>query len=557
MSGPDPLSDFRNFLFMVWRHLSLPDPTPAQYDMALRLQHGPRRDIIEGFRGVGKSWITSAYVCWLLLRDPDHKILVVSASKERADAFSTFTLRLIREMPVLRHLIPDKRLGQRESMIAFDVGPARAAHAPSVKSVGINGQLTGSRANTIIADDVEVPNNSGTQAMRDKLAESVKEFDAILLPGGVIKYLGTPQCEQSLYNVLPERGYSVYVLPVRVPDEKQLESYGERLSPYVTRLLDQGARPGSSVEPRRFSEDDLIEREGSYGRAGFALQFMLDTRLSDADRYPLKVSDLVVMPTNPELAPTKLAWAASPELVWNDLPNVGFAGDKFYRPIFVEKEWTAYTGTVMAIDPSGRGKDETAYAVVKFLHGFLYVVASGGFSDGYGDATLEGLAKLAKEHGVNEIRVEPNFGDGMFSKLLQPVVHRVHQCRIEEVKSKGQKEARIIDTLEPVLMQHKLVIDPRVIERDYQTVQQYPAERQNNYMLLHQLTRITRDRGSLVQDDRLDALAMAVGHWVEFMARDADKAHEAHIEKLRQKDLAKFMAHFRKQAPKGPSWVRV
>ena len=57
-------------------------PTPAQYDMALRLQHGPRRDIIEGFRGVGKSWITSAYVCWLLLRDPDHKILVVSASKE-------------------------------------------------------------------------------------------------------------------------------------------------------------------------------------------------------------------------------------------------------------------------------------------------------------------------------------------------------------------------------------------------------------------------------------------------------------------------------------------
>jgi hypothetical protein len=475
--------------------------------MASRLQHGPRRDIIEAFRGVGKSWITSAYVCWLLLRDPDHKILVVSASKERADAFSTFTLRLIREMPVLRHLIPDKRIGQRESMIAFDVGPAKAAHAPSVKSVGINGQLTGSRANTIIADDVEVPNNSGTQVMRDKLAESVKEFDAILLPGGVIKYLGTPQCEQSLYNVLPERGYSVYVLPVRVPDEKQLESYGDRLAPYVLSLIAKGARPGSSVEPRRFSDDDLIEREGSYGRAGFSLQFMLDTRLSDADRYPLKVSDLIVMNTNPEMAPTKLAWASSPELVIDNLPNVGFAGDKFYRPIFVEKEWTPYTGTVMAIDPSGRGKDETAYAVVKLLHGFLYLVASGGFSDGYGDATLEGLAKLAKEHGVNEIRVEPNFGDGMFSKLLQPVVHRVHQCRIEEVKSKGQKEARIIDTLEPVMMQHKLVVDPRVIERDYQTVQHYPAERQNNYMLLHQLTRITRDRGSLIQDDRLDALA--------------------------------------------------
>ena len=176
--------DFRYFLVLVWKHLMLPTPTWVQLDIAAFLQFGPERKVIEAFRGVGKSWVTSAYVCWRLLRNPQVKIMVVSASKERADQFSTFTLRLIAEMPILQHLYP--RPDQRQSKIAFDVAPARADHSPSVKSVGIFGQLTGGRADEIVADDVEVPNNSETQGMRDKLAERVKEFDAVLKPSGRI-----------------------------------------------------------------------------------------------------------------------------------------------------------------------------------------------------------------------------------------------------------------------------------------------------------------------------------------------------------------------------------
>ena len=89
----DPLSDFRKFLFVIWKHLNLPDPTPVQYDIAYNLQHGDKRMIIEAFRGVGKSWITSAYVVWLLYMNPQLNILVVSASKSRSDDFTTFTLQ--------------------------------------------------------------------------------------------------------------------------------------------------------------------------------------------------------------------------------------------------------------------------------------------------------------------------------------------------------------------------------------------------------------------------------------------------------------------------------
>lgn len=102
----DPLSDFRIFLFVVWKFLGLPEPTPIQYDIANWLQQiyrkrGPRRAIIEAFRGVGKSWITVAFVCWALYLNPQLKILVVSASKFHADNFTTFAMRLIMDMPEL------------------------------------------------------------------------------------------------------------------------------------------------------------------------------------------------------------------------------------------------------------------------------------------------------------------------------------------------------------------------------------------------------------------------------------------------------------------------
>ncbi|MFN4278292.1 MAG: phage terminase large subunit [Ferrovibrio sp.] len=557
----DPLkADFRKFLWLVWRHLNLPEPTPVQYDIARYLQHGPKRCIIEAFRGVGKSWVTSAFVCWLLYCNPQLNILVVSASKIRADDFTTFTLRLIHEMPELQHLKP--REGQRQSKVAFDVGPARASHAPSVKSVGITGQIAGSRADVIIADDIEVPNNSATQMMRDKLAEAVKEFDAVLKPGGRVIYLGTPQTEQSLYNVLPERGYEVRVWPARFPDEKQRERYGNRLAPFIADQLDRDLSLGERRAPtdiRRFSDHDLMEREASYGRSGFALQFMLDTSLSDADKYPLKLADLIVMSLNTERAPAKVVWASSPELVIPDIPNVGFNGDRYYRPAWIAPEWAEYTGSVMAIDPAGRGSDEVGVAIVKMLHSMLFVLECTGFRGGYSEENLKAIAMLARLHKVNKVIIEPNFGDGMFNQLLKPVMQAIYPVTIEDAeRSNTQKERRIIDTLEPVMNQHRLVFDRAVIERDFKSTEDRPSEDVNKFRLMYQLTRITKDKGALVKDDRLDALALAVHYWVEQMNRSTDQALRDHREALRDAELERFMENvFGAGHSNGPSWFAI
>lgn len=560
-SKPDPIKDdFRNFVYLVWKHLNLPDPTDLQYDISAYLQHGPRRRIIEAFRGIGKSWLTAAYVLWRLYRNPEERILVVSASKDRADSFSIFVKRLIDEMPLLHHLRP--RAGQRDSNIAFDVGPSSAHQAPSVRSVGITGQLTGGRATIIIADDVEVPKNALTQAMRDKLSEAVKEFDAVLVPGGEIIYLGTPQTEMSLYNALPDRGYEVRVWPARYPSGEQRDRYGSRLAPFITQALvvcpelaTRYSGRGTPTDPERFSDKDLMEREFSYGRSGFAMQFMLDTAASDTDRYPLKLSDLVIMSLNPDIAPIKVAWGAGPEQIINDLPNVGMAGDKLLRPMFIAKDFIEYQGVVMAIDPAGRGGDELGYAIVAMLNGFLYVLASGGLKGGYTDDNLEKLARLAKRYHAKQIIIESNFGDGMFTKLLTPFLVRIHPCTTEEVRHNTQKEKRIIDTMEPVMNQHRLVFDDALVRQDYENYNDYPQEHAHKYQLLYQLTRITRERQALAKDDRLDALAMAIAYWVEQMDKDTQQVLQEHHNKALDDELEKFQHQVLGMSPVSSNWM--
>jgi hypothetical protein len=538
---PEPLHDFRNFTYLVWQHLGLPEPTPVQYDIAHYLQNSPKRSIIEAFRGVGKSYITAAYVVHQLLLNPQLKFMVVSASKARADDFSTFTQRIIVELPICQHLIA--RDGQRWSKIAFDVAPAKASGSPSVKSVGVTGQLTGSRADIIIADDVEVPNNSMTHMMREKLGETVKEFDAVLKPDGKIIYLGTPQNEMSLYNVLLNRGYQMRVWPSRYPTlERSEKAYGGRLAPSLYETLqNQGeAVYGLPTDPKRFDDEDLIERELSYGRSGFALQFMLDTSLSDANKYPLKLSDLIIYSCDKETAPEKMVYGVMKPM--HDIPNVGLSGDKFYAPEDTIGR-SKYTGSILAIDPSGRGSDETAYAVVKMLNGYLYVVDAGGVEGGYTDAALQHLTDLAKIHQVNMVLIESNFGDGMFTELLKPHLLKSYPVATEEVRHNTQKESRIIDTLEPVMNQHRLVIDPKVIQKDYDSVQDMPPEKGIKYMLTYQMTRITKQRGALAHDDRLDVLAMAVQYWVDQMAADADVEIAVRKEELLDNELDKFMSH--------------
>ena len=514
--------DFKVFLTALWDQLDLPPPTRAQYSIADYLQNGPKRLQIQAFRGVGKSWITGAFVLWTLFNDPERKIMIISASKERADNMSIFLQKLIIETPWLSHLRP-KSDDSRWSRISFDVN-CSPHQAPSVKSVGITGQLTGSRADLMILDDIEVPGNSMTELMREKLLQLCTEAESILTPksDSRIMYLGTPQTTFTVYRKLAERSYRPFVWPSRYPRKNKLSQYEGLLAPQIQEDLDEGALEWDVTDPDRFDNEDLLDREASMGRSNFMLQFQLDTSLSDAEKFPLKMSDLVVTSVNPSDAPDACVWCSDPSNVIKELPTVGLPGDYFYSPMQLQGEWTPYTETICSVDPSGRGSDETAAAYISQKNGFLYLHQKRAYRDGYSDSTLLDILRGCKKFNVTKLVIETNFGDGIVSELFKKHLQQTKQAiDVEEVRANVRKEDRIIDSLEPVLNQHRLVIDRSVIEWDYASNKDEAPELRLMYMLFYQMSRMCREKGAVKHDDRLDALAQGVKYFTDALSISA------------------------------------
>jgi hypothetical protein len=555
--------DFRNFLALVWSHLGLPEPTPAQYEIAHRLQYGadseewsllgkeqrhalltePRNDIVRAFRSIGKSYITAAFVIWRIMRNPrDEKVLVVSATGSKAKEFVDQVKGVLESLELVQWLLQGSREGgarRRDMADKFDVVGASISQSYSLKAVGINGQVTGSRATLLVADDIEIEANSKTEDARQRILNSVRsDFGPVTkteMGKGDIIFLGTPQTEESVYNVLViEMGYSCFCVPARFPAPEKLKNYvlqresGETtdiLAFYLRALHDDGKLPHLAPTDTRFGNEELLKDEAK-GRAHFALQYMLDTSLSDAERYPLKLHDLIVFSVNQAKAPLMVQWGkdTNGKNLIGDIPNLGFSGDHLLRPLFVDHEWRDYEGSVLFVDPSGRGADETGWTIVKSLGGMLFVLANRGISGDPAQAMLQ-IALDAKRFNVNVIEVEPNFGGGMWTTAFQPVLTKVWPggCTVLDSEwARGQKETRIIDTLEPVLTQHRLVVSEEVLREDAKLDER-------KFSLMFQLTHITRERGALRHDDRLDSLAGAVAHFMRTMAMDADQAREAQL----------------------------
>lgn len=521
-------ADFKVFLTLVWAYLGLGVPSDVQLSIADYLQHGSELSVIMAFRGCGKSWITAAFALWTLYCNPQEKVMVVSGSMKRATQFTTMCLAIVRGMPLLQHLAP--RRDQRQSAVSFDVAQARPAQSTSFSAFGITGQLVGQRAGLIIPDDVETNTNSLTVAMREKLVDQVKEFNAILTPGGRIKFLGTPQTNDSIYNKLPPNIYTIRIWPMVFPDADQLQRYGERLSPWVrNRSTKESA--GKGTWPERFGDDVIMRQRTAWGSSGFNLQFMLDTSLSDANRYPLKLANLIVMGLDPRKGPDDLSWGKGPELVYSGLPILGFPGDFFYKPANVGTQYSEWNSVTAIIDPSDKGKDETAITIGAELNARVFVLHGAGWVDGTAPSTMLAIAKLLVRYRVQKCIIESNYGGTMFGQLLKPYVVAEWQAfnaanpnlhggtTLEEERAiRVQKELRIISDLEPATQAHRIVVSLDMIEEDYREVmQKAEGETNDRYSLFYQYCNLTRDRDCLTHDDRLDTLAGLVGHYRDIL----------------------------------------
>jgi len=259
-------------------------------------------------------------------------------------------------------------------------------------------------------------------------------------------------------------------------------------------------------------------------RSNFMLQFMLDTSLSDSLKFPLKLKEFMVMPLDLRRGPRTVVWRGDKEHRLMNLPTVSLPGDGWYAPAEVgeTEEWA---DTVVAVDPSGRGADETVAWILSQINGNIFIRDFLYTQDGYSEKTLDSILDMAKKYGAGRGIIESNFGDGAIMEML---IKRGMERRVsvswEETRSTTRKEDRIIDTLELVLNQHRLIIDEKLIQKDYECYPDLPMEERLPRMLMYQLTRMCREKGAVKYDDRVDALAIGVKYYQDVYVVSQDLA---------------------------------
>ena len=543
-------SDFRYHMQAMWQCHNLYKVAPLEevdFDMASWLQHGPDSSIALGFRGQGKSYKTDCYVTWYLMNNPSNWVMLASASEKLAKQNLHLIKNWVQSTPWLRHLVPRKGSKERDGAIEYDVAGNNAKN-PSVTAVGITGQLPGRRAHLIIADDVETYETALTLEQRARLRIRVKEFESIIVPGGQTKYLMTPQhLETIALPLTKQHGYAARSWPARYPKEDEFESI-LGLSPTLKQNLKRGLNnPGDPTCPIRFNNDTLIQKEAKSGRSYWLQQFQLHVGDAELTRCPLRLSDLIVYPVNPDKAPITIQWGKSTNqgsTAIQDIESVGLEGDALYGPIFVDTEkYEPYHCTKMFIDPAGRGADENAWCIIGELFGKLWVKKIDAYTGGHNTENVDRMCHQARQYGVNDIYVEQQFGGEVLAELLRTRLGRLFvkpgenkrwpdgwSCNVETVRSTGQKEVRMIETVEPAMNQHRVIIDPEVAKDEKFCVQ---------------LTQVTRLRGCLQNDDRLDCFSGCVRQFTDYLDQD-DEAQASRVkdESITDEELERFNEEF-------------
>lgn len=540
-------AEFEDFLIDVIEDFMGFVCTDVQIDIGHWVANGPQYRMVQAQRGQAKTTITAAYAVWRIIHDPSTRVLIISAGSDMATEIANWIIQIINGMPELECLRPDRSAGDRASVTAFDVhytlkGPEKSA---SVTCIGITSNMQGKRADVLIADDIESSKNSQTSTQRARLHHLTLDFTSICSTGDII-WLGTPQSIDSVYNGLPGRGTAIRVWTGRYPTAKELVDYEGFLAPMLLdRIkrdpsLQTGGGPtgerGKPVDPVLLNEDALTKKEIDQGAAYFQLQHMLSTKLSDADRYPLKLGNIRFVGFDAEnmSGPMALSFLKTDQNVI-PLPEGHTLKEKIYR-VQEASEFGAITGWHMYVDPTGGGAngDELAYALTGMLAGRVFLADVGGRPGGLSDEeALDWLTAAAIKWKPRTIAIEKNYGNGALGAVWLPRLRKAQAeaghtpSGIEEVWESGQKELRIIDVLEPIIGAGKLVVQEELIEKDWRTVSRYPADLRHTYSWLFQLARITRDKGALIHDDRLDAVAGSCRHWVEALSIDDEQAKAA------------------------------
>lgn len=182
--------------------------------------------VLELPRGHGKSTILEIYNAYKIYKNPNHLMLHQGATDSDAYKISRGTAAVLEKHPLTK----DFCIRERGEVQKWWVGACEDVKHGNLHARGILSNVTGSRANEIQNDDVETPNTTGSQDLRDKLAYRLSEQIHILIPGGTRLFVGTPHTHDSIYDKLRDSGANCFIRPMysyskRMTDVKKGKVY--------------------------------------------------------------------------------------------------------------------------------------------------------------------------------------------------------------------------------------------------------------------------------------------------------------------------------------------
>lgn len=432
--------------------------------------HDPVR-VLMIFRGAGKSTVYAVYKAWRIYRDRAHRSLVWSEDTKTAKKMTRDVLNVLRNHPWCGGIVPPV-VGTEE----FWVHGAVDARNPSMAAYGVLSNATGSRADAVDFDDIEVPKNIRTAEAREKLRDRISEGTHILVPGGQKTYIGTPHTHDSIYPEEIDGGAAVLKIPLftrwqRIEDASKAARYRLKFEPmadglYVlagigkryARMLVEGRdyklngreltfiRPPNAVVdlytgcawPERFTRAD-IERRRKDTRTlnAWDSQYMLEAKPAQETR--LDPDKLVVYDAEPELREVN-------------------------GTTFLLLGHSRIMSATLRLDPASgklRSNKSALCLVMQDDLGNLYwhraIPLLGDIAEPSDEGVIQGgqvdtICDVVEQFHLSRVDIETNgLGKHVPAILRGALKRRKIQCGIREDEVRGNKNEAILAALEPPL----------------------------------------------------------------------------------------------------------
>lgn len=432
--GPDNDIDFPTFLDLWNRSQGMATPAIHRRMAAWlgeRWAGGDRRLLLMAFRNSGKSTVLGLFAAWLLATDPNRRILVLAADAMLAGRLVRHTRRVIEQHEATSALRPPT--ADQWSADRFTVARTLELRDPSMLARGITGNITGSHADIVVCDDVEVPNTSDTAGKREALRERLREMEYVLNPDGLQLYAGTPHSF-----------YSIYAEALR-PEEGAEEPFLAGFMRLELPLLDEA---GLSIWPERFTPEAIAAIRRKSGPNRFASQMLL----------------LPMSPEEGRLDPEKLVPYAD-ELEYREANGVASLWLEGRRLLSASCWWDPSWGA------PGKGDASVVAAVfsdddgTRWLHRVRYLThdpvlakaAAGDLRNSELGQMCRDVAAFMRELYLPSIRIETNgIGTGLPAMLRAILAETGTSGAVIEETSSVPKARRILGAFDAILAAGKL-----------------------------------------------------------------------------------------------------